>query len=93
MSNVVILPAIWYKVTFYFKLYTNGRNDEILKIWVNDTQIMDYSDIVFNTGSDANKPFSCLKFDPVWGGAGDPKPNATDYFYVDVVKIMADPFK
>ena len=93
MSNVVIRPDNWYKVTLYFKLNTNGQPDGILKLWVNDTQIMDYSDIVFNTGSDANKPFTCLKFDPVWGGVGGPKPNATDYFYVDAVKIWAGPFE
>ena len=93
MSDVAIHPNVWYKVTLYFKLNTNGRADGILKIWVDGKQIMDYSDIMFNTGSDANKPFTCLKFDPVWGGAGGPKPNATDYFYIDAVKIWAGPFK
>jgi hypothetical protein len=92
MSHVTIRPNIWYKVNFYFRLNTNGRSNGILKMWVDDTQIMDYSDIVFNTGSDANKPFSCLKFDPVWGGAGRPKPNVADYFYVDAVKILGGPF-
>ena len=91
--NVAIHPNVWYKVTLYFRLNKDGQPDGILKVWVDDTQIMDYSDIVFNTGSDANKPFTCLKFDPVWGGAGGPKPNATDYFYVDAVKIWAGPFK
>jgi len=93
MSDVVIFPNIWYKVIFYFKLNTNGRSNGILKVWVNNTQIMDYSDVVFNTGSSANQPCYSLKFDPVWGGGGEPKPNATDYFYVDAVKIWAGPFK
>ena len=92
-SNVAIHPNVWYKLTLYFKLNTDGRPDGILKVWVDDTQLMDYSDIVFNTGSDANKPFNCLKFDPVWGGAGGPKPNATDYFYIDAVKIWGGPYQ
>jgi hypothetical protein len=92
MSHVALLPNVWYKVNLYFCLNTNGRSNGILKIWVNNKQIMDYSDIVFNTGSDANKPFDCAKFDPVWGGAGGPKPDATDYFYIDAVKIYAGPF-
>jgi len=87
MSNVAIHPNIWYKVKLYFKLNKDGKPDGMLKVWVDDKQIIDYSDIVFNTGSDANKPFSGLKFDPVWGGAGGPKPDATDYFYIDDVKI------
>ena len=92
VSNVAIHPNVWYKVTLYFMLNKDGQPDGILKAWVNDVQIMDYFDIVFNTGSDANKPFTCLKLDPVWGGAGGPKPNATDYFYIDAVKIWAGPF-
>jgi hypothetical protein len=92
MANVAILPNIWYRVTLYFYLNKDGRRDGILKVWINTTQIMDYSDIMFNTGSDANKPFSGLKFDPVWGGRGEPKPAATDYFYVDAVKIYGGPF-
>jgi len=93
MSQVAIHPNIWYKVNLYFKLNTDSRPDGILRVWVDDTRIMDYSDIVFNTGSDSNKPFTCLKFDPVWGGAGGPKPDDTDYFYIDAVKIWAGPFK
>ena len=93
MANVAIRPNSWYKVRLYFKLNKNSQPDGILKLWLNDMQIMNYSDIVFNTGSDANKPFTCLKFDPVWGGAGGAKPNATDYFYVDAVKIWAGPFE
>ena len=92
MSQVAISPNIWYKVTLYFKLNTDSHPNGLLKIWLNDKPIMDYTDIVFNTGSEANKPFTCLKFDPVWGGAGDPKPESTDYFYIDAVKIWSGPF-
>ena len=93
MVNVDIYPNIWYKVTLYFKLNKDGKRDGILKIWIDDTQIMDYADVLFNSGIDANTPFSCLKFDPVWGGVGDPKPDTTDYFYIDAVKIWAGPFE
>ena len=93
MADVAICSNIWYKVTLYFKLNKDGQRDGILKLWIDDTQIMDYSDVLFNAGIDANTPFSCLKFDPVWGGVGDPKPNATDYFYIDAVKIWAGPFE
>ena len=93
VSDVVIRPNVWYKVTLYFKLNHDSQPDGLLKVWVDDKQIMDYSDIVFNTGSDANKPFTCLKFDPVWGGVGGLKPDATDYFYIDAVKIWAGPFE
>ena len=86
-SDVEIQPNIWYKVTLYFKLNVNGQPDGMLMVWVDSKLIMAYSDIVFNTGSDANKPFTCLKFDPVWGGVGGTKPNATDYFFIDAVKI------
>jgi len=92
VHNIVIRSNSWYKVTLYFKLNKDGRRDGVLKLWINDTQIMDYSDVLFNSGIDANTPFSCLKFDPVWGGVGGPKPNATDYFYIDAVKIWAGPF-
>ena len=93
ITHVAIRPNVWFKVTLYFKLNVNGRPDGILKLWVDDKRIMDYSDIVFNTGSDSNKPFTCLKFDPVWGGAGSSKPDTTDYFYVDAVEIRAGPFE
>jgi hypothetical protein len=93
MANVTICSNNWYKVTLYFKLNKDGRRDGHLKLWVNNIQIMDYSDIKFNAGNDANKPFTGLKFDPVWGGVGGPKPDITDYFYVDAVKIWVGPFK
>ena len=93
MANVAITSNIWYKVTLYFKLNKDGQRDGILKLWVDNKQIMDYSDVLFNRGIDANTPFSCLKFVPVWGGVGKPKPNITDYFYIDAVKIWAGPFE
>jgi len=93
MGKVAISANIWYKVMLYFKLNKDGQRDGILKLWINDKQIMDYSDVLFNAGKDVNTPFSCLKFDPVWGGVGDPKPNVTDYFYIDAVKIWAGPFE
>ena len=92
-DNVTIYANKWFKVTLYFKLNKDGQRNGILKLWVDDKLIMDYADMLFNRGIDANTPFSCLKFDPVWGGVGDPKPNATDYFYVDAVKIWVGPFK
>ena len=91
-DNVNISSNSWYKVTLYFQLNKDGQRDGILKLWVDDIQIMDYTDVLFNSGIDANTPFSCLKFDPVWGGVGDPKPEDTDYFYVDAVKIWAGSF-
>ena len=93
MADVEISSNIWYKVTLYFKLNKDGQRNGILKLWIDGEQIMDYSDVLFNRGIDANMPVSCLKFDPVWGGVGDPKPNTTDYFYVDAVKIWAGPFE
>jgi len=93
MESVAIRSNVWYKVTLYFKLNKDGQRNGLLKLWVDNKQIMDYSDVLFNAGIDVNTPFSCLKFDPVWGGVGDPKPNATDYFYVDAVKIWAGPFE
>jgi len=92
VANFAIHPNIWYKVRLYFKLNKDGKRNGILKLWVDDEQIMDYSDVLFNAGNDGNKPFTCLKFDPVWGGVGGPKPNATDYFYIDAVKIWGGPF-
>ena len=93
MAEVAIRSDIWYKITLYFKLNKDSQPDGIIKLWVDDTQISDYSDIVFNRGVDANTPCSCIKFDPVWGGVGNPKPNITDYFYIDAVKIWAGPFE
>ena len=63
-----------------------NNEHEQLKSWAQNVML-------FNSGIDANTSFSCLKFDPVWGGVGDPKPEATDYFYIDAVKIWAGPFE
>ena len=96
-SNVNYNPTIqndrWYKFTIYNKLNTNGQSNGILRVWLDDNLVMDHSNALYTSDSDANKPIQSFSFTPIFGGMGPATKPAVDYIYFDAVRILTGPFK
>ena len=67
-------PGHWYKIEWYVKLATTSTsNDGIVRIWVNDRLMMNY------TNRSQSGYLSDVYFDPIWGGVGGTKVQ-NDYY-------------
>ena len=91
--NPTIQNGIWYTLTIYNKLNTNGQSNGILRVWLDDRLVMDHTDALYTSDSDANKPIQSFSFTPIFGGMGPAAKPAIDYIYFDAVRIQTGPFK
>jgi len=86
-NNPKVANNVWYKLTVHCKLNTNGQSNGILQVWLDDVLVMDYSNALYTSGSDANKPIGSFAFDPIFGGMGTEKKPQDDYFFVDYFQM------
>lgn len=59
----------WTKIREYVKLNTPGRNDGILRVWVNDVKKIDYAKMNYRTKSSIG--VNGFVVHPFFGGSGD----------------------
>jgi len=86
-----ILDGRWYKLKGFFRVNTPGVYDGIARLWLNDQQILDDSNLAYRDGSQGGIGWGEVQICPVYGGmGGDPKP-AEDYQYYDKFIISGDP--
>jgi len=79
-------------VVVYNRLNTSGASNGILKVWIDDQLVLNYSNAVYTSGSDANKPVDTFAFDPIYTGNNDDKKPAADYLYFDFVRFSTTEF-
>jgi hypothetical protein len=82
-SNNPFKPGQWYRITQYVKLNTPGKQDGILKAWVNQQQIFERTDIRFRDTAE-------LKIERLWLNfyhGGTAKPEQLMELYIDNVVL------
>ncbi len=80
VTDVVPTLGVWHRIEIYAKYGTNSSsNNGTVKLWMDGTLLMTYSDINFNYDG-----FDGWKFSPTWGGVGDTK-TEDDYYEIDHV--------
>lgn len=87
---VKINTGTWYKLTYYVKLNTSGMSNGIIRIWVNDTLVSDYTDMNMRGGIYGARNFYATSLMPIWGGLYQTKSSA-DYFYMDRFIVSSTP--
>ena len=80
----------WYKINYYVKLNTSGVSNGIIRIWVNDTLVSEYTDMNMRGGTLGASNFYKTSLMPIWGGLYQTKSGA-DFFYMDRWIVSATP--
>jgi len=80
VEDVTPTLGAWHRIEIYAKYGTSSTsNDGIVRVWMDRTLMMSYSDINF-----AHDGFDGWKLSPTWGGIGDTK-REDDSFWFDHV--------
>ncbi|MDX1538460.1 polysaccharide lyase [Arsukibacterium sp.] len=85
-GNNPIKPGKWYQITQYVKLNTPGKQDGVLKAWVDQKQVFARTDIRFRDTSD-------LKIERLWLNfyhGGTAKPVQLMELYIDNVILATE---
>lgn len=83
----LLVVGRWVRYEIYMKLNDIGRANGVLKMWINGTLTHDYRDVTWRTSS-APSGFFGRRWDPIWGGMGNPpRKTKTDRMLVDHVYI------
>ncbi|HEU4649493.1 MAG TPA: hypothetical protein VFS33_10575 [Gemmatimonadales bacterium] len=86
-GSPLIVVGRWVRYEIYMKLNDIGRANGILKVWINGTLTHDYRDVTWRTSA-APSGFFGRRWDPTWGGMGNPSTKRkTDRMLVDHVYI------
>ncbi len=74
-SNVSVSKGRWVRVEYFFKMNSISQNvgqpDGALKMWLDGTQVVNHSNMVYRTNQDATKKFRQFMFGP-WIEVGSP---------------------
>ncbi|HUL03234.1 MAG TPA: Ig-like domain-containing protein [Gemmatimonadales bacterium] len=82
VNHVTLTLGVWHRVEIYAKYGTTSTSyDGIVKLWLDGTLLMNYTDINF-----ANTGFDVLRMSPTWGGLGDTK-TEDDYYWFDRARV------
>ena len=80
----------WARFEFYMKLNDIGSKNGILRVWLDGTLILEYTDVEWRTVT-ASSGFYGRQWDPIWGGGGGTAKTRDDYLYVDHIYISGVP--
>jgi len=87
-----IEAGVWYKATVHIKLNTaTNPYNGIFRLWINDTPVMNHTNVNYRSGAHINAKMSTLELVPVWGGGGGPNKAKTDYFWMDAIRVQTAP--
>jgi hypothetical protein len=86
-GSALIVAGRWTRYEIHMKLNDVGSANGVLRVWINGALTHDYRDVVWRTG-DARSGFFGRRWDPTWGGRGNPaNKTRTDRMLIDHIYI------
>lgn len=78
-----IVRGQWYHIEVQQQMNTPGTADGILRVWIDGTLVMEYTDVTIYDGTATNPGWSMVDWEPVFGGGGGVSVPADQYMWVD----------
>jgi hypothetical protein len=70
-ANASVTTNVWHHVEVYFRMNTifggKGQSDGVMQEWLDGTQVVDHSDVLYRTNQDATKKWAQFVFGPYIG--------------------------
>lgn len=85
----LVTAGPWHHIEAVFEVNVPGLANGKFKLWIDNTPVTDYSDVVYITPAKLNK-FNYWKWNPTWGGMGGIR-TRTDFIDIDHVYMSGLP--
>ena len=90
-SSAALSTNVWHKVEVYLKMNTvssgKGLSNGVMQQWIDGTQVINRSDVLYRTGQDATKKWANFVLAP-WIGDGSP---IAQSMWIDELSIATAP--
>jgi len=86
----IINPGTWYKITARFKMNSPGVLNGICQVWINDTLVMNHTNIGYRSSTQSGMGMKQATITPVFGGSSGIFKTQTDYQWYDRFIITTD---
>jgi len=88
-ASKLLTAGPWHHIEAVFEVNVIGQRDGRFRMWIDNTQVAGYTDVVYITPLKPNK-FNYWKWNPTWGGVGGVR-TRTDYIDVDHIYMSGLP--